>query len=172
MNRIVCLLAVLPWCGCLGDAMSVDGGSDAAADFAAPPGGPCSPCHGACDCGPGLGCAPATMTCERVAAPLFCCVAPICPHGAVCQRPDGEVGQCGITPLPDMGKMMPPPDGGMEPKPCMTVQDCVGACPPGSLDCTCFQPPNLPTKVCAPTCNGDGDCPMLHLTCHGGVCGP
>ena len=50
--------------------------------------------------------------------------------------------------------------GGDRPErtPCETDEDCIEACPPGSLDCVCHESPRE-DKVCVPTCNTDDDCP-------------
>ena len=70
--------------------------------------------------------------------------------------------------------MQPPRDGAMGPRACQVEGDCVGACPPGSLGCTCASNP-MGTKQCAPTCRTDSDCvvtPMGAATCQMGVCRP
>ena len=63
--------------------------------------------------------------------------------------------------------------GMMGPKSCTAEADCVGACPPGSIGCTCAATPM--GKACIPTCAKDADCPMGmmgQLTCQQGVCAP
>lgn len=64
--------------------------------------------------------------------------------------------------------------GMMGPKTCTADAECVGACPPGSIGCTCGTTPM--GKSCIPTCAKDADCPagMMGetLTCKQGVCGP
>jgi hypothetical protein len=50
----------------------------------------------------------------------------------------------------------------------------VGACPPGSVGCTCGSTPM--GMICIPTCTKDADCPAgmmgQTLTCKQGVCAP
>jgi hypothetical protein len=64
--------------------------------------------------------------------------------------------------------------GMMGPKTCTAEADCVGACPPGSIGCTCGTTPM--GKLCIPTCTKDADCPAgmmgQTLTCQQGVCAP
>lgn len=64
--------------------------------------------------------------------------------------------------------------GMMGPKTCTAAADCVGACPPGSVGCTCGSTPM--GMVCIPTCTTDADCPAgmmgQTLTCKQGVCAP
>lgn len=64
--------------------------------------------------------------------------------------------------------------GGMGPQSCNTEADCQGACPPGSLGCTCSDSPM--GKVCVPTCNTTADCPDgppgVTFQCSGGLCVP
>ena len=64
--------------------------------------------------------------------------------------------------------------GMMGPKTCTAEADCVGACPPGSVGCTCGTTPM--GKNCIPTCVKDADCPAgmmgQTLTCQMGVCAP
>lgn len=63
--------------------------------------------------------------------------------------------------------------GMMGPKSCTAAADCVGACPPGSIGCTCGATPM--GMNCIPTCTKDTDCPMGmmgQLTCQQGVCAP
>jgi hypothetical protein len=72
------------------------------------------------------------------------------------------------TPMGIMG-------GGMMggPTSCTMESDCTGACPQGSLGCTCAGSPM--GKICAPTCNTAADCPMGPmgaLKCIQGVCRP
>jgi hypothetical protein len=65
-------------------------------------------------------------------------------------------------------------DGGtMGPKSCTTASDCTGACPSGSLGCTCSQSPT--GMICVPTCTTSADCPTGPngaLVCSNGVCVP
>jgi hypothetical protein len=77
--------------------------------------------------------------------------------------------------LPDGG--MPGQDGGGMmggPKSCTTTADCNGACPQGSVGCTCADTPM--GKICIPTCNTSADCPVgpngQQLTCTNGTCVP
>ena len=64
--------------------------------------------------------------------------------------------------------------GGMTgPQPCDTEADCAGACPPGSMGCTCHTSPM--GDICVPTCTTAADCPDLPgmtLTCNNGACVP
>jgi hypothetical protein len=63
--------------------------------------------------------------------------------------------------------------GGGGPQSCMTEADCTGACPPGSLGCTCNDSPM--GKICVPTCTTTADCPDgggMTLTCNNGICMP
>ena len=67
-------------------------------------------------------------------------------------------------------------DGG--PESCEDEDDCIGACPDGSLGCTCNEHPQL-GGICVPTCNSDADCedldgPPQGLTCdeNQGICIP
>lgn len=64
--------------------------------------------------------------------------------------------------------------GMMGPKVCTAAADCVGACPPGSVGCTCATTPM--GMNCVPTCTKDADCPAgmmgQTLTCKAGVCSP
>jgi hypothetical protein len=64
--------------------------------------------------------------------------------------------------------------GMMGPKACTMASECVGACPPGSVGCTCGSTPM--GMACIPTCTKDADCPAgmmgMTLTCKMGVCGP
>jgi hypothetical protein len=64
--------------------------------------------------------------------------------------------------------------GMMGPKACIAEADCVGACPPGSVGCTCSTTPM--GKLCIPTCTQNADCPAgmggQTLTCQNGVCAP
>ncbi len=64
--------------------------------------------------------------------------------------------------------------GTMGPKTCTAEADCVGACPPGSVGCTCGTTPM--GKLCIPTCTKNADCPAgmggQTLTCQNGVCAP
>jgi hypothetical protein len=198
--RLAFLLLSLPLAGCLGDA-TTDGGVDASQKpdlvMKGPPGGPGAPCQSVCDCGPGLGCNPNLLKCERALAPAFCCTALMCPPGAMCSLPDGRPSQCAgpqmpdggppadlstMPPPPDLAMMPPPPDGAPPPrdgappgpKPCTMDSDCVGACPPGAIGCACTQPP-MGGKVCTPTCKVNADCPkgpMGALVCHNGICAP
>lgn len=73
---------------------------------------------------------------------------------------------------PDGGTM---DDGGMMgPKTCTSPADCNGACPQGSIGCTCANSPM--GMICVPTCNTTADCPMgpmgMQLVCNNGVCTP
>ena len=63
--------------------------------------------------------------------------------------------------------------GGMGPKSCTDASECAGACPPGSIGCTCAQSPM--GMVCVPTCAKNADCPMGpmgQLVCQNGTCVP
>jgi YHYH protein len=64
--------------------------------------------------------------------------------------------------------------GGMGPQSCMTEADCQGACPPGSLGCTCSDSPM--GQICVPTCTTAADCPDappgMTFECNMGVCVP
>ncbi|MEP7122203.1 MAG: YHYH protein [Byssovorax sp.] len=64
--------------------------------------------------------------------------------------------------------------GMMGPKACTLASECVGACPPGSVGCTCGSTPM--GMACIPTCTKDADCPAgmmgQTLTCKQGVCAP
>lgn len=65
--------------------------------------------------------------------------------------------------------------GGMGgPKSCDQASDCVGACPPGSIGCTCAQSPM--GMICVPTCSKNADCPAGpmggQLVCQNGTCVP
>ncbi len=63
--------------------------------------------------------------------------------------------------------------GGMGPQSCTTEADCQGACPPGSMGCTCDDSPM--GMICVPTCTTAADCPDLGgmmFQCMGGVCVP
>ena len=64
--------------------------------------------------------------------------------------------------------------GMMGPKTCTVAADCVGACPPGSVGCTCASTPM--GMNCIPTCAKDADCSAgmmgQTLTCKMGVCAP
>ncbi len=52
---------------------------------------------------------------------------------------------------------------------CQDVSDCDGACPEGSVGCTCANSPM--GQICVPTCNVDADCPtgMMPLRCDPGM---
>jgi hypothetical protein len=56
------------------------------------------------------------------------------------------------------------PGGATGPAPCETDADCVGACPPGSIDCVCHTNP-MGEDICVPFCEKDEDCPDM-LTCN------
>jgi len=79
----------------------------------------------------------------------------------------------GVPPKPDQG-------GGPGPVSCTQQSDCTkpGACPPGAkLGCKCVQGPPGGSKVCAPACKTDADCPKppgITLTCDTklGACRP
>jgi len=63
--------------------------------------------------------------------------------------------------------------GGTGPKSCASAADCDGACPQGSIGCTCASSPM--GMVCTPTCSTSADCPMGpmgQLSCSMGVCSP
>jgi hypothetical protein len=64
--------------------------------------------------------------------------------------------------------------GGTGQKSCTTSADCTGACPQGSVGCTCGQSPN--GMICVPTCTTSNDCPASpqggSMTCNGGICRP
>lgn len=63
--------------------------------------------------------------------------------------------------------------GGGGPQSCTTAADCQGACPPGTIGCTCADTPM--GKACIPTCNTSADCPSMGgmmLQCQNGVCVP
>ncbi|MBK8257516.1 MAG: YHYH protein [Polyangiaceae bacterium] len=63
--------------------------------------------------------------------------------------------------------------GNMGPQSCVTESDCQGACPPGSLGCTCNDSPM--GKICVPTCTTSADCPSgggMTLQCMNGICVP
>lgn len=45
--------------------------------------------------------------------------------------------------------------GGSGPQDCVEEADCVDACPPASVGCTCHQ------ERCLPTCEDDDDCPTV-----------
>ncbi len=49
--------------------------------------------------------------------------------------------------------------GQRTPTSCTQKSDCKAACPAGSVDCRCVQPPNRSGKVCVPGCAKDSDCP-------------
>ena len=76
------------------------------------------------------------------------------------------------------GGMMSGMMGGMMggPAACTEEADCEGACPDGSVGCTCHSTPM--GQRCVPTCTTDADCPTLMggrmLTCNEmqGVCTP
>ncbi|MFT3763952.1 MAG: YHYH protein [Minicystis sp.] len=75
----------------------------------------------------------------------------------------------------DGGTMMGGMDGGTMtgPKTCSSAADCTGACPQGSLGCTCGSTPM--GMMCVPTCNTTADCPappMGQVTCKQGACLP
>jgi len=65
--------------------------------------------------------------------------------------------------------------GGMGgPKSCDDPSDCAGACPQGSVGCTCAQSPM--GMICVPTCSKNTDCPAgpmgQQLVCQNGTCVP
>ena len=90
--------------------------------------------------------------------------------------PPPDDGGMMMPPPGDGGMMMPPPgDGGMMgPRTCTTTADCTGACPPGSVGCTCGTSPM--GQRCAPTCTTAADCPRDPMgtvfQCRTGVCVP
>ncbi len=71
----------------------------------------------------------------------------------------------GVLPPIDAGPR-PPRDAGMSamdggmmgPRTCTLPADCTGACPPGSMGCTCAMNP-MGSSICVPTCNATSDCP-------------
>ncbi|MFN3199256.1 MAG: hypothetical protein ACE366_12715 [Bradymonadia bacterium] len=87
------------------------------------------------------------------AAPLACSEGVCAPQAGGGPTPDGGL-------MPD-GGMMPPmrQDGGMMsgPTPCEQPADCVDACGPEAMGCTCIEGPN--GSRCAATCEVDEDCP-------------
>lgn len=76
------------------------------------------------------------------------------------------------TPDPNSIGMDPGMQGG--PKTCANTSECNGACPAGSLGCTCAQSPM--GMICIPTCNQSADCPAgpmgMPMTCANGLCTP
>jgi hypothetical protein len=65
--------------------------------------------------------------------------------------------------------------GGMGgPKSCTDASECAGACPQGSMGCTCAQSPM--GMICVPTCQKNADCPPGpmggQLVCQNGTCVP
>lgn len=77
--------------------------------------------------------------------------------------PDGGMGGMGMM---DGGTMMGP-------KACTSAADCTGACPPGSMGCTCAS--TMMGMICSPTCTTSADCPaapMGQFQCKMGVCAP
>lgn len=82
----------------------------------------------------------------------------------------------GTPPPTDAGGMMG--DGGMPgPRSCTTTPDCEGACPTGSMGCTCAPGPGgSSSMICVATCNTNTDCPMgmqtLECDMVGHICRP
>ncbi|MEZ4405356.1 MAG: hypothetical protein R3A52_02515 [Polyangiales bacterium] len=80
------------------------------------------------------------------------------------------------TPPIDAGGMTG--DGGMMgPRSCTNSTECDGACPPGSMGCTCAPGPGgSSSRICVASCNADGDCPtgLDNLRCDlmGHICVP
>lgn len=64
--------------------------------------------------------------------------------------------------------------GNMGPTPCVAAADCVGACPAGTIGCTCAPTPM--GSQCIPTCNVAADCPPNPnggvFQCRQGICRP
>jgi hypothetical protein len=142
-------------------------------------------CAGACPAG-SVGCACVASPTGLVCAPT--CVQPRdCPLGTVC----GLGGICvpggsgeGDGGLPDWRDAAPPHEdasphpvedaGAPGPKPCQGDGECAGACPQGTLGCTCHPGPQ--GTICVPTCNVAEDGPPnpggAPLVCNAGVCVP
>ncbi len=80
----------------------------------------------------------------------------------------------GVTPRVDSGTPPPPGDGGTGPRACTTTMDCVGACSPMAMGCTCTTTPM--GQRCSPTCTVAADCPPngagTVFECRSGVCAP
>ena len=91
--------------------------------------------------------------------------------GGMMMPPPGDGG----APPPGDGGMLPPPgDGGMTgARACTSASECTGACPPGSVGCTCSTTPM--GSLCVPTCTTNADCPPrpgTTLVCRMGICAP
>jgi len=92
------------------------------------------------------------------------------PYILGCFRGTASASAGGGAPGGMMGGMM----GG--PAACTEESDCVGACPDGSMGCTCHNTPM--GQLCVPTCTTDADCPAgmggRMLTCNEmqGICTP
>lgn len=83
----------------------------------------------------------------------------------------------GTPPPTDAGGMMG--DGGMPgPRSCTNSTECTGACPAGSMGCTCAPGPGgASAMICVATCNTSTDCPMggmqtLECDMVGHICRP
>jgi hypothetical protein len=72
-----------------------------------------------------------------------------------------------------VGPVGPVGPAGQMPRTCSSEAMCTGACPPGSLGCTCRDPGG--GAVCIPTCSAAVPCPpgpSGELQCQDGVCVP
>jgi hypothetical protein len=79
--------------GTAADLAGTVGGGDGGNMVSADAGGAGASCQSACDCMPGLGCFGGKCVSGQV--PVYCCGAPSCMTGHICQNPDGSYGQCG-----------------------------------------------------------------------------
>ncbi|HCP48405.1 MAG TPA: hypothetical protein DIU15_20375, partial [Deltaproteobacteria bacterium] len=104
------------------------------------------------------------------------------PYIVACYRgtPTDGSGVNGAGGGPPGGGGTPPGDGGGEPgqgpPTCENESDCEGACPDGSLGCTCHERFDG-ARICVPTCERDEDCPegaLGQLICleDVGICAP
>jgi hypothetical protein len=126
MVRALAALLAVASIGCTdGDApplLSTDAG--VAVDM----GGEGAACTTACDCVPGLACR--KQVCHAAAVMVFCCGTATCANSAVCEFPNGNVGQCDRV---DGGGVPPVVDGGAPPAMCMMTSCTTG--PGGDVFC-------------------------------------